>query len=318
VTSAFQQDLTMQAMVYQTFGDPSVIRETDMPMPTATPGHLVVRVAAASVNPADWKSGAGLLQGLADFSLPFVPGLDFAGVVAEVGDGVTEFKVGDRVFGVTALGDGGAYAEFVAASVDSIAFAPRSIPLATSAAAPLAALTPWGALFSEGFGDVQAGQSMLIHGAAGGVGSLAVQLARQRGAHVIATASRRNHSFLRGLGADHLIDYHTARFEDVVAELDVVIDLVGGDLMDRSMKVLRRNGALVCLTGLPDHSAAARLGVRASFLPGYKSRSALAQVSRLIDDGSSRSWSVKWARCGTRLKRLLRAGRAMSAEKSSS
>ncbi|HEX9503425.1 MAG TPA: NADP-dependent oxidoreductase [Patescibacteria group bacterium] len=166
-----------------------------------------------------------------------------------------------------------------------VAQAPRNIPLGTAAAVPLAALTAWGALIAPEYADIQPDETILIHGAAGGVGCFAVQLAKWRKAKVIATASSYNAEFLKGIGADEVIDYKTERFEDVVKNVDVVADLVGGDLIERSYQVIKPQGRLMSVVALPDQKIAETHQVRATFVPGFRSKNALNKISELIDTG---------------------------------
>jgi NADPH:quinone reductase-like Zn-dependent oxidoreductase len=176
----------------------------------------------------------------------------------------------------------------VAVPADTVCRAPASIPLATAAAVPVAAQTAWGALFLAGQGNLQPGQTVLIHGAAGGVGSFAVQLAHWRGDRVVATASEKNHDYLRSLGADETVDYHATRFEDVVHDVDVVFDCVGGDLAARSVPIIRRGGRLVSIASPPDTEVAATHEVQSTFFPGDPGRATLQKITDLIDDGTLR------------------------------
>jgi NADPH:quinone reductase-like Zn-dependent oxidoreductase len=279
----------MKAMAFFEFGAPELIREWELAAPEPAEGEVLVRVIASSVNPADWKIGAGALRGLIDYPLPFIPGMDFSGVVTAVGAKVTDVEIGDRVFGATSLQRLGTYAELVAVPAAMVAKAPDSMPLASAAAVPLAALTAWYAILGDQHGNVQGGQSVLIHGGAGGTGMFAVQFARWRGARVIATASGANLPFLRSLGADEAIDYRTTRFEEVTGELDAVIDLVGGDVQARSIPLLRKGGVLTSIVSNPDQELARQHGIKATFLAGARDRNVLMQMAHLIDTGTVRA-----------------------------
>jgi NADPH:quinone reductase-like Zn-dependent oxidoreductase len=278
----------MKAMRYHGFGGPELVREDEVSPPSAAPDDVVIRLAATSVNGADWKLGEGYLQDVVHLDFPFSVGLDFSGVVTELGASVEDFAVGDHVYGGVHFDRCGTYAEMVAVPADTVCRAPASIPLATAAAVPVAAQTAWGALFLAGQGNLQPGQTVLIHGAAGGVGSFAVQLAHWRGARVVATASEKNHDYLRSLGADETVDYHATRFEDVVHDVDVVFDCVGGDLAARSVPIIRRGGRLVSIASPPDTEVAATHEVQSTFFPGDPGRATLQKITDLIDDGTLR------------------------------
>jgi len=229
-------------------------------------------------------SGAALATGEGEGVALGVGGSLGFGVGVSLGSGVGDFIVGDRVFGATPLDRLGAYTQILAVSALIVGHAPMSIPLATAAAVPIAALTAWQALFLPDHADVQPGQIVLIHDGAGGTGSFAVQFARWRGAHVIATASGHNAAFVRSLGAHAVVDYRTARFEDVVGEVDAVIDLVGGNVQARSMPLIRKGGALASIVSLPDQELAARHGVRATFMIQNRNRRMLELIGQLIDN----------------------------------
>jgi NADPH:quinone reductase-like Zn-dependent oxidoreductase len=247
---------TIKAVRIHAFGGVETLCFEDVLPPEPGPNEVLVRVHAAGVNPFDWKVREGQLGPL---PLPRTLGSDFSGMVEALGPGVTDFFVGQSVFGHS--GYGGAFAELVAAPVSGVAPKPPSVDDIEAAATPLCALTAWQALFE--MANIQAGQRILIHGAAGGVGMFAVQLALRCGASVIATASGRNLSFLRKLGAQQVIDHATARFEDDVKRVDVVLDLVGGETQDRSWKVLKNGGRLVSTVSKPSEQKAFLCGVRA-------------------------------------------------------
>ncbi|MEU1993820.1 NADP-dependent oxidoreductase [Nocardia gamkensis] len=229
----------MLAITQYAFGGPEVLEVVEVDRPRPGPGEVLVRVAATSVNAADWKVRAGLIGKLGD--PPLTLGLDVAGVVEELGAGVDRFAIGARVYGMVF---GGANAEYVVAQAHTLAAVPRNIDLVHAAALPTAALTAWQALAALG-----AGERVLVHAAAGGVGHLAVQIARHRGAHVIGTARAVNHEYLRGLGADEVIDYTAVDFGAAVRDVDFVLDLVGGAYGSRSLEVLRPDGRLIDTQG---------------------------------------------------------------------
>jgi NADPH:quinone reductase-like Zn-dependent oxidoreductase len=225
----------MRAISQNTFGGPDVLETVEIPRPQPGPGEVLVRVAATSVNPADWKIRAGYLRDRLG-EPPLTLGLDVAGTVVERGEEVTGLECGDEVFGVF-MSRFGAYAEYAVVPANTLAIRPEGLDAVRAAALPTAALTAWQAL-----ADLRAGQRILIHAAAGGVGHVAVQIAKARGASVIGTARAVNHDFLRSLGADELIDYTTVDFADAVSEVDVVLDLVGGEYGQRSLRTLRAHG----------------------------------------------------------------------------
>jgi NADPH:quinone reductase-like Zn-dependent oxidoreductase len=277
----------MQAIRFHAYGGPEQLVLERAPRPELLVGTVLVRVHAAGVNPIDWKIRQGWLKNSMSLSLPHIPGTDMAGVIEEIGPGVTAFQKGQAVFG-TAMS--GSYAEYALANTNSLAPKPASLSFDEAAAVPLGAMTAWHALFD--FGGLQEGQRILIHGAAGGVGMFAVQLARWKGAHVIGTASARNADFVRSLGAETVIDYQATPFETVVHGVDVVVDAIGGDVQDRSWQVLRPGGILVSLLGQPSEAAAKEHGVRATAVSRQRYQDSvgelLRQIGQLIESGQIR------------------------------
>jgi NADPH:quinone reductase-like Zn-dependent oxidoreductase len=269
----------MKAVRIHSFGGPEVLRFEDVPVPAPQPNEIVAAVHAAGINPVDWKIREGHVG---EPRLPQIMGSDFSGVVQAIGPDVREFRVGDAVFGVVA-DESGSYAEFAAAPVSQIAKKPGTLDHVRAAALPIASLTAWQALFDTA--QLQAGQKILIHAAAGGVGSFAVQFARWKGAHVIGTASARNAGSVRALGAAEVIDYHSTRFEDVAHEVDVVFDTVGGETQERSWKVLKRGGILVSIVQPPPSEKAAGHGVRGVFMISKPRGDELARIVDLVVQG---------------------------------
>ncbi|MFD8082487.1 NADP-dependent oxidoreductase [Kitasatospora sp. NPDC059722] len=281
---------TMRAMVQNGFGGPDVLRVERVPRPVPLPTEVLVRVHAAGVNPVDWKTRAG--SGMAGLlgEGPFTLGWDVSGVVEEVGFGVTTLKPGDEVYGMPWFPRlAGGYSEYVTAPARQFARKPAALDHVHAAAVPLAALTAWQAVVDTA--QVQAGQRVLITAAAGGVGHFAVQFARHLGAHVIATAGAARHPWLKELGADETVDYTTTRFEEVVADVDVVIELVGDahdDSSTRSLKVLRPGGLLVTIPAgvSPELAAAAEAAsVRVTPFLVEPDGTALTAIAGLIDAG---------------------------------
>ncbi|MFV2120972.1 NADP-dependent oxidoreductase [Streptomyces sp. Act-28] len=277
---------TMRAISQDVLGGPEVLREVRLPRPAPGPSRLLVRVHAAGLNPTDWKHRA--LPGLFLGDPPFVLGWDVSGTVEAVGFGVTLFKPGDEVFGMLPYPHGsGSHAEYVTGPARAFARKPAEIDHVQAGALPLAALTAWQALVDTA--RVEAGRRVLIHAAAGGVGHLAVQIAKERGAHVIGTASSGKHDFLRGLGADELVDYRETDFAEAVRDVDVVLDTLGGEVGSRSLRTLRPGGLLVSILPVADgvRAEAERRGVRTETLlveadhAGMNAIAALASAGRL-------------------------------------
>lgn len=274
---------TMKAVRIHSWGGPEVMRYEDAPLPALADDDVLVRVVAAAINPVDWKVRAGYLKDFLPHKLPLILGWDVSGVVAAVGAKVTAFKVGDAVFSRPDISRDGAYAEYIAVRESELAPKPASLDHAHAAAVPLAGLTVWQAMIENA--GLQAGQTVLIHAAAGGVGSYAVQLAKWKGARVIATASSANHAYLRGLGADQVIDYRTQPFEDA-GPVDVVFDLIGGETQERSWAVVKPGGALVSVVAPPSEEAGRKAGARALFTFIQPNADQLCQLAALIDDGT--------------------------------
>jgi NADPH:quinone reductase-like Zn-dependent oxidoreductase len=274
---------TMKAVRIHNYGGPEVLRYEDVSRPQPGTGEVLIRIHAAGVNPVDWKIREGYLKDMLPCSLPLIPGWDVSGVVEEAGPGVSRLKKGDEVYGMPDISRDGAYAEYMVARESEIALKPKSLHHTHAAGVPMGALTAWQAMFDTA--QLRAGQRVLIHAGTGGVGHFAVQLAKWKGAHVIATASTRNQELLRELGADEPIDYTTQRFEDVAQDVDVVLDTMGGETQERSWRVLKKGGILVSLTEPPSAEKAQEHGVRAIFHSSHPSSAQLAEIAALIDSG---------------------------------
>ncbi|KJY21283.1 MULTISPECIES: NADP-dependent oxidoreductase [Streptomyces] len=271
----------MRAIVVKEWGGPENLVEREIERPEPGLGEVLVRVHAAGVNPVDWKtraSGALIAWG----ETPIV-GWDVSGTVEAVGPGVTLYAPGDEVYGMPHFPrQAGGYAEYVVAPARHFARKPASLDHVQAAALPLAALTAWQALVDTA--GITAGQRVLVHAAAGGVGHLAVQIAKARGAYVIGTASAAKHDVLRELGADELIDYRSVDFAEAVSDVDVVLDALGGETAERSLKVLRSGGHLVSLPG-PDSVPAGADGVNASWVLVDPDLKGLEAIADLADKG---------------------------------
>jgi NADPH:quinone reductase-like Zn-dependent oxidoreductase len=270
----------MRAVYVRQYGDAEPLAIEEVPDPVPQIGQVLVRVRAASVNPWDLKLASGRLREQVAMTLPYVPGGDFSGSIEALGGGVSGVSVGEAVYGTC---PSGAYAQRVLVSPLRIAPKPRSLSHAEAAAVPVAAQTAWQGLFDHGL--LQSGQTVLIHAGAGGVGSFAVQLARWKGAHVVATASANHTAFVRGLGAADVIDYNAGPFESMVGGVDLVLDLVGGETQERSFAVLKGGGRLISTVTEPRQSVAKRADVLAALFRMRSSRNGLNQLAELIDAG---------------------------------
>ena len=276
----------MRAIMQRTTGGPEVLELGEAEIPRPLPTEVRVRVAAAGVNPVDWKtrSGAGMAAVLGP--PPFTVGWDVAGTVDAVGPGVTRFAVGDAVFGMPWFPrQAAAYAEFVTAPSRHFAHRPAGLSEVAAAGLPLAGLTAWQCLVD--IAAVQPGQRVLVHAAAGGVGHLAVQIAKARGAYVIGTASVGKHDLLHDLGIDEAVDYRAERFEEAIGPVDLVLDLIGGDVALRSLDVLSPDGRLICLpsaAAADAMAAAAERGLRATGMLVEPDGDGLEELARLVDD----------------------------------
>lgn len=272
---------TMKAVRIHTHGGLETLVYEDAPRPTPLTGEVLIRIHAASVNPVDWKIRDGFGKERFNHQMPLILGWDVAGTIEAIGPEVEKFKPRDPVYGYTSLYRDGAYAEFTIAKQGEIALKPASLDFVQAAAIPIVALTTWQALFDTA--GLQENQKVLIHAAAGGVGSIAVQLAKAKGAYVIGTASARNADFVRELGVDEFIDYQSTPFETVVHDVDVVLDTIGGDTQVRSFGVLRKEGFLVSIVEPPSEQLAVQHGVRSAMLPAQPNAEQLSEISALID-----------------------------------
>jgi NADPH:quinone reductase-like Zn-dependent oxidoreductase len=275
----------MKAIRQHALGGPQSLRYEDAPKPSPKAGEVLVRVRAAGVIPTElfWQTSRTTQSGTPR-PLPFIPGHEFSGELAALGDGVTSVGVGEAVYGMNDWFSDGAQAEYCLARVDDIARKPISVDHLYAAVTPISALTAWQGLF--GRARIEAGQHILIHGAAGSVGSFAVQFAHWRGASVTATVSAANIDFVRDLGADHVIDYRAERFEERVQGVDAVFDTVGGDTLRRSWSVLRPGGRFVTVAASEEDSQDQR--TREAFFIVQPRRAELEEIARLIDAGQVR------------------------------
>jgi NADPH:quinone reductase-like Zn-dependent oxidoreductase len=277
----------MKAVRFHQYGEPGVLRYEEAERPQAGPGEVLVEVAGTSFNPVDASIRAGYLRQVFPIELPHIPGIDVAGTVAELGDGVTGWAVGDQVIGLLPMTGAGAAAQYAAAPAEVLALAPGSIPLASAAALPAAALTAWQALFEHA--GLQSGQRILINGAGGGVGGFAVQLAKQAGAYVIATASPRSADAVRTQGADQIIDYTTTTAPDALTEpVDVVLNLVmASEGQIAALTGLIRPGGVIVTTTTPTAGDPTR-DVRGTGMQLRADADQLAALAKKVDAGEVR------------------------------
>lgn len=273
----------MKAVRMHAYGGPEVLAYEDVPQPVPAAGEVLLKVYASSLNPVDHTTRAGYMQEMVQVQFPFTLGADLAGVVEALGEGVTKFTIGDAVYGYSNMMRQGAYAEYAIVSEGEIAPKPSSVDFVTAAAVPLAGLTAWQGLFDAG--GLQAGQTVLIHGAGGGIGTFAVQFARAKGARVLGTASSSKLDLLKELGVAEAIDYTSTNFEDVARDVDLVFDTVGADLLLRSLEVLKPGGVYVSCADYPDEEAAAKQGKRARVMITQINPAQLSEIAGLIDSG---------------------------------
>jgi NADPH:quinone reductase-like Zn-dependent oxidoreductase len=271
----------MNAIRMHSYGGPEVLLYEEAPRPRVREAEVLIRVHAAGVNPLDRKVRAGELKEIIHHKLPLIPGWDVSGVVEEVGQGVSQFKRGDEVFAMAEPTRNGCYADYIAVREATVAMKPKSLHHVRAAATPVSALTAWRSLFD--LGHLQSGQRTLIHGGSGGVGHFAVQLAKWKGAHVLATASRKNQELLRKLGADETIDYTTQKFEEVAEKVDLVLDTIGGDTQERSWCAINKGGALISLVQPPSDQKARRFRVRGIICSVQPDGAQLSKIAKLID-----------------------------------
>jgi NADPH:quinone reductase-like Zn-dependent oxidoreductase len=272
----------MKAVRIRSFGGPGVLELADVEKPEPKDDEVLIRVRAASVNPVDYKIRAGAYPVVKQDQLPKVLGRDVAGEIERCGGAVRNFKEGDTVYAMLDGGPGG-YAEYVAVKADLVAPKPEQLDYRAAAAVPLAGLTAWQGLFDHG--HLQAGQRVLIHGGAGGVGHLAIQFAKARGATVATTVASEDMDFVKHLGADEVIDYTRERFEDRIDEVDLVLDLVAGETQERSWAVLKDGGTMISSLARPSEEKAREHHAHAENFIAHPDRGELIEIGRLIDAG---------------------------------
>jgi len=273
----------MKTVRIHEYGHANVLQIEDLPVPSIANDELLVKIHAASINPYDWQIREGMYKDMTQLNLPITLGQDFSGTVEKVGGSVSDFKVGDKVYGRTSSQKDGSYAEYVEVKAIDVALMPKNINFDEAATLPLAGTTAWETLITRA--QIQKGQRVLILAASGGVGSLAVQLAKDRGCYVIGTTSRANFDFVKRLGADEVFDYMSEDFSEKLRDVDVVLDTIGGVVQDKAFKVLKRGGMLLSLKGQPNKELAERYGVRTEFVLVGHNKHILNELRSLIDLG---------------------------------
>lgn len=272
---------TMKAVVAHEYGGPEVLKLEQAPVPEPQENEVLVRVIASGVNPADPLILGGRFAKEFGTHLPLILGYDMAGVVVKAGAKVTRLKVGDPVYAYLLWGGG--WAEYCISNENESAIKPKSLTFVEASAVPLAALTAWQALIDVG--KIKDGQTILIHGGSGGVGSFAIQIAKERGARVIATGSTANQDLLKQLGADVAIDYTKQKFEDIAHDVDLVLDPVGGETLARSYGVVKKGGIIVTIVSRCDDAELKSHGIRGASLSSHPDANELAEITKLIDSG---------------------------------
>jgi NADPH:quinone reductase-like Zn-dependent oxidoreductase len=275
----------MNAIRIDMFGGPEVLHMRQVPVPEPSAGEMLVKIHAASINPVDYKIRSGKYPAVKEDKLPYTLGRDVCGIVAAIGPDVENFAPGDAIYGVPGI-DRGGYAEYVILKQHEAARKPQTLTDTSSAAIPLAGLTAWQGLFR--YGGLTSGQRVLIHAGSGGVGHLAIQFAKAKGAYVITTVSKDHLDFVRQLGADEVVDYKKQRFEDTVRDIDMVYDLLGGETQDRSWGVLKKGGILVSTLNAPSPEKAAAHGIRGMRYTVEEDGAELAEIAGLVDAGKVR------------------------------
>ena len=271
----------MKAVVAHEYGAPEVLKFEEVPRPEPNDDEALVRVIASAVNPADPLTLSGKYAREFGTHLPLIPGYDIAGVVEKTGGSVTKLKVGEAVYGYPTFGGG--WAEYVTVKEGEVAAKPKSLNFVEAAAVPMGALTAWQALVDVA--KLQPGQTVLIHGGSGGVGSFAIQIAKARGARVIATASTANQDLLKQLGADVAVDYTKAKFEEVAKDVDIVLDPVGGETLERSYGVVKKGGIVMSLVARPDPVELKKHEIRGAGISVHPDTEDLTEIAQLIDAG---------------------------------
>ena len=275
----------MKAAQIRDYGTSEVIEIRDIEKPSLKTNQVLVEVKAASLNPVDYKLPSGMLKDYMPLTFPATLGGDFSGVITEIGEGVSDYKVGDEVFGsaLTLNGGSGSLAQFAASNTQNMALKPKTIDFTQAASLPLVGASAIQAI--EEHINLQKGQKILIQGGAGGIGSIAVQLSKMHGAFVAATAASEDVEFVKGLGADQVIDYKSEDFSEILKDFDAVYDTVGGEVTDKSFKVLKKGGILVSMVGQPNEELAKQYEAVAIGQGTKTTSEKLKHLAQLVDSG---------------------------------
>ena len=276
----------MKAIVIEKYGEAEELIEKELPKPAVKANQVLIEMHATSINPIDWKLRAGYMKDAIPFEFPLILGWDAAGIVSEIGEEVTDFKVGDEVFARPAM-ENGTYAEYVAVDENLVALKPKNLTFQEAASTPLAGLTAWQCLVD--FGEIKAGDKVFIQAGSGGVGSFAIQIAKAFDAHVISTASGKNEAFLKELGVDEFINYETTDFAEVVKDADIILDTMGGEILEKSHDIVKKGGRLVSIAGEPNAEKVKANGIKAESLWLNPNGKQLAELGELMEQGKVKS-----------------------------
>lgn len=278
-----KEDNRMKAIIINQYGSKDELKATEFPKPMPKENEVLVETYATSINPIDWKLREGHLKERLPFKFPIILGWDVAGVISKVGSKVEDFQPGDRVFARPATTEKGTYAEYVAVDQSLVANMPSKASFLEAAATPLAGLTAWQCLVD--FADIKKGDKVLIHAGAGGVGSMAIQIAKHFGAHVTATGGSNSVEVIQKLGADQFINYQTEDFDQEIKDLDIVFDTIGGKVQEKSFDVLKKGGVLVSIVQPPDEEKARKTGIKAGFVWLEPNGEQLTKLAKLMEEG---------------------------------
>ncbi|SET47900.1 2-desacetyl-2-hydroxyethyl bacteriochlorophyllide A dehydrogenase [Salinibacillus kushneri] len=273
----------MKAVVIEEYGGIEQLKEKELPKPEIGEHQVLVEIYATSINPIDWKVREGYLKEGLPFQFPIILGWDAAGVITKTGSKVTDFKIGDEVYARPATTERGTYAEYVVVDDHLLAQKPNNLDFKEAASVPLTALTAWQCLVD--FSHIKEGDKVLIHAGSGGVGSFAIQIAKHFGAYVASTASEKNEALLKELGVDEFINYKEQKFEEILHDYDIIVDTLGGDILDKSFQVLKDGGKLVSIAGNPDKEKATARNIETSFLWLEPNGEQLDKLRKLIEAG---------------------------------
>lgn len=278
----------MRAVIIEEYGGKEKLKEAEVPMPQPKEHQVIVKERATSINPIDWKLREGYLQQKMPWEFPIILGWDVAGEIVEVGSEVTDWKIGDRVFARPDTTRFGTYAEYTAVDDNLLAYIPENISYEEAAAAPLAGLTAWQALFD--YGKLVEGEKVLIHAGSGGVGTYAIQLAKSKGAYVISTASEKNRDLLLSLGVDQFIDYKNEDFTELLSDVDVIFDTMGGEVLENSFKVIKpHTGRIVSIVGDADKELIEKADITFNNIWLEPDGKQLSQLAQLMEQGKVKS-----------------------------